>query len=118
MQKGNFYEEKAVDFLKLKGYKILERNFSTRWGEIDIVAKNKKITSFVEIKARSLEHLVGGLEAVDRFKRERIIKTARVYLSKTKESFSRFDVLEIIEGKNWRQYNLVKDAFENERISF
>jgi putative endonuclease len=116
MQKGDFYEEKAVDFLKLKGYRILERNFSTRWGEIDIIAKDRRFICFIEVKARNLNHLVGGLEAVDSFKQKRIIKTARIYLSKIKENYFRFDVLEIIEGENWREYNLVRSAFEDEKL--
>jgi putative endonuclease len=110
----NLYEEKAAEFLKLIGYKIIERNFFTRWGEIDIIAKDKKILSFLEVKARDKNSLVKGREAVDKYKIKKIRKTAMCYLSKMKDRdrFFRFDVLEIIQGKNWRQYNLIKEAFD------
>jgi putative endonuclease len=112
MGKGTFYEDKASEFLKLRGYKILERNFRTPLGEIDIIAKESNFVSFVEVKARSKDYLVSGKEAVDIKKRRKIKKTASLYASKNLKRFFRFDVLEIIQGEKWREYNLVKGAFD------
>lgn len=47
---GQVGEEIATDFLKKKGYKILDKNFKTKWGELDIVASHKKAIIFVEVK--------------------------------------------------------------------
>lgn len=112
MQKGKFYEDRAVDYLKLKGYRILKRNFRSPYGEIDIIAKDKDYTCFVEVKARSSSYLVSGLEAVDFRKIERIRKTALFYTSGKPDMLSRFDVLEIIQNKDFREYNLIKGAFD------
>ncbi|MCM8786437.1 MAG: YraN family protein [Candidatus Omnitrophica bacterium] len=113
MNKGTFYEEKAVEFLKLKGYKILEKNFKTRWGEIDIIAKDRNYITFVEVKARQKNYMVSGLEAIDKDKKDKIIKVASFYASKNLDRFYRFDVLEIIQHKNCFVYNLIKGAFDS-----
>ncbi|MDD5195224.1 MAG: YraN family protein [Candidatus Omnitrophica bacterium] len=110
-RRGVVFEEKAVEFLKLKGYKILKRNFKGLCGEIDIIAQDKETVVFIEVKARSCFYRVSGLEAVDRAKRDKIRKTAKTYASKNLNKLFRFDVLEIIQGNNWRQYNHIKDAF-------
>jgi putative endonuclease len=108
---GTFYEECAVTFLGLKGYKVLKRNFKCNFGEIDIIAQDKNAVVFVEVKARNHDYRVSGLEAVDRRKRQRIRKTALAYTSTNPDRFFRFDVLEIIQGVGFRQYNLIKAAF-------
>jgi len=105
------YEEKAVEFLKLKGYKILNRNFRTKFGEIDIIAKDKKYTVFVEVKGRSSNYKVSGLEAVDFYKKNKIKKASLFYSIKIPDGYFRFDVLEIIRYKDFYQYNLIKNAF-------
>ena len=109
---GSFYEKKAVEFLKLIGYRILERNFRSRFGEIDIIAKDKGCTVFIEVKARSRDYLVSGKEAVTAQKIEKLRKTALYYSAKDLNRLFRFDVLEIIQGSSWRQYNLIKAAFD------
>ncbi|MCM8819219.1 MAG: YraN family protein [Candidatus Omnitrophica bacterium] len=111
MNKGTFYEEKAIEFLKLKGYKILEKNFKTRWGEIDIIAKDKNYIAFVEVKARKKDYIVSGLEAVNKDKKDKIRKVASFYASKNLDKFYRFDVLEIIQYRDCLTYNLIKGAF-------
>jgi putative endonuclease len=113
MARGDYYETKAREFLKSKGYRIIRNNFRSRFGEIDIIAKDKKTVSFIEVKARDSNYLVSGIEAVDQGKREKIKKTALFYVSNLRQqdgSF-RFDVLEIIQGSRWRQFNLIKNAF-------
>jgi len=50
---GRFYENKAVEFLKINGYKIIKRNFRSRFGEIDIIARDNDYICFVEVKMRS-----------------------------------------------------------------
>jgi len=111
MQTGKFYEDKAIEYLKLKGYRIYERNFRCRFGEIDIIAQDSQYTCFIEVKARNSNYLVSGSEAVDFRKIEKIKKTALFYTANKPDEFYRFDVLEIIQHRDYRQYNLIKGAF-------
>lgn len=110
---ADYYEVKACEFLKLKGYRIIRNNFRSRFGEIDIIARDADSISFIEVKARNAGYLYSGIEAVTHWKREKIKKTARLYVSrvKNKDQAFRFDVLEIIQGRSWRQFNLIKNAF-------
>jgi putative endonuclease len=112
MPKGNFYETKGAKFVTLKGYRIVERNFRTRFGEIDIIAQNRKYRCFIEVKARRYKHLVSGLEAVNAYKMEKIKKAGQYYALRNPNQFYRFDLLEIIQGRLWRQYNLIEAAFD------
>lgn len=95
---GAKQEEKACAFLQSKGLSILERNYYTRQGEIDIIAKDKKTLVFVEVKYR--KSISAGLpqEAVDHKKQRRISRTAAHYLSFHRLPFftpCRFDVIAI-----------------------
>lgn len=80
---GNFGESLACDYLKSKGYKILERNFRIRGGEIDIVAKdtNGDIV-FVEVKTRYSHEFGSPLESITPWKINFLIRAANFYLVK------------------------------------
>lgn len=110
-QKGDFYEDRAVEYLELQHYTVIQRNFRVVQGEIDIIARDKKYCVFIEVKARKVNALVSGKEAITAWKKARITKAACVYAAKNDDQFYRFDVLEIIQGRMWREYNLIKDAF-------
>lgn len=97
---GSRQEERACEYLKLKGYEILEQNFFSRFGEIDIIAKQKDTIVFAEVKYRSDTRISFPEEAVGYKKRRRIIKTAdyyRVKKSIPEDNPCRFDVLAITE---------------------
>ncbi len=79
-EKGTVYENKAVLFLKKKGFQILERNFYTKAGEIDIVAKDGEYIVFVEVKYRKNGNAGDAMEAVTIRKQKRLYSAARVYL--------------------------------------
>ena len=106
---GRAGELKAVDYLKGKGYKILETNFKTRIGEIDIIAQDDEYTVFVEVKTRVDDAYGAPSEAVGKRKREKYEKVATEYLIKNKNTDvpCRFDVIEIENGK----INHITDAF-------
>lgn len=72
-------EDLAVSLLRKKGYKIIERNFRIRGGEIDIIAQDGDILVFVEVKARSSEEFGSPLEAITYRKMKSLIKTAQFY---------------------------------------
>lgn len=65
---GSYGEDLAVAFLLKRGYQIVSRNFRTRWGEIDIVAKKKDKISFIEVKTRRGITMGKPYEAVSRIK--------------------------------------------------
>ncbi len=98
---GAYAERKAADYLRKKRYKLLDFNFKTRFGEIDLIFKYKKYIVFVEVKARDLNAIAQPKEFVDYSKRERIIKAAMQYISYTKTDLQpRFDIIEIFYEKD------------------
>ncbi|MCL2145479.1 MAG: YraN family protein [Endomicrobia bacterium] len=105
-------EKEAAKFLKENGYKILETNFTTIFGEIDIIAKHKDCLVFVEVKYRS--NLSGGTpqEAVTKTKQQKIIKSAILYLKQKnfKDSF-RFDIVAITGDK----FEIIESAFSSDK---
>ena len=106
---GRIGENKAVNHLKKLGYKILDKNFKTKIGEIDIIAEDSETLAFIEVKTRSSSNFGAPSEAVNRKKQEKYFLVAREYLIKTEQEdrTCRFDVVEI-EGE---KINLIKDAF-------
>ena len=101
-QTGAEYEVKAEEYLLGCGYKILERNFRNRSGEIDLIAKKDEQIHFVEVKYRTTSDFGNPLEAVDFRKQNQIRKVAMYYLMKNKLSEwtpCQFDVI-AFEGEN------------------
>lgn len=81
---GNYGEDLACKYLQDQGYKILERNFRIRGGEIDIVAKDRDYLVFVEVKARFNHKYGPPLESITPWKIKALIKTAMFYVVKNK----------------------------------
>lgn len=110
---GRLGETVTVRYLEKHGYKILDRNFRIRGGEIDIIAEKDGIIAFVEVKARSGNFLSSGEYAVDKRKKQLIIKASAEYmLKKGSSSQPRFDVAAVVFdcGKP-SQFNYYTDAF-------
>ncbi len=94
---GDFGESFAVDFLLENGYAILERNYKTKTGEIDIIASIGNTLVFVEVKTRSSEKYGQPSEAVGCKKRSHMLSVAEEYYSEDLPyNEIRFDVIEII----------------------
>lgn len=106
---GGVGEKKAAKHLKKNGYKILEKNYRARFGEIDLIAENKGEIVFIEVKTRSDEEYGFASEAVNAKKQEKYRLAATEYLMRKEKTDSpcRFDVIEIIDG----EINHIKDAF-------
>ena len=107
--KGDIGEIGAIDFLKKKKFKIIQTNYKTKFGEIDIIAQDGKVIVFIEVKRRSTLAFGRPIEAVDWRKQQKIRKVAEFYLMLKNQSYSdvRFDVMEIIDT----QINYVENAF-------
>ena len=106
---GRVGEKKAGEFLKKKGYKILETNYKTHVGEIDVIAMDDEQVVFVEVKTRTNDDFGSPSEAVNRKKQEKYYKVATEFLMREELSdrVCRFDVVEIENG----QINHIFNAF-------
>jgi putative endonuclease len=108
-EEGLAGEEAAVKTLKKKGYKIVERNYRTRLGEIDVVAEEGGCLVFVEVKNRNTGLFGEAVCSIDERKKKHMVNAALYYM-KTHEAFGRrvrFDVIAIDSG----HVKLVKGAF-------
>lgn len=109
--KGLFWERVSAVYLILKGYKIKEFNFRTRFGEIDIICEKGDTLVFVEVKYRKKTDFGRAEEFVDERKISRITKAAKLYLaSENNEKMIRFDVIAV----NGFKIEHIKNAFEGD----
>lgn len=111
---GAWGEDQAVNYLRQQGMKIVERNFRTPVGEIDIIAKNKSTLAFIEVKTRRSTLFGTPQEAVGARKQRQIIRTAHWYLQNNKKLKlqPRFDVIAILcQSGAEVQITHIQDAF-------
>ena len=114
---GAWGEALAAEYLRKKRYQILEANFRTRIGEIDLIASNRQYLVFVEVKLRKNADFAMAREFVDHRKQGKIRSTAQLYLAYHPTRLQpRFDVIEIYapEGMESKSpvINHLEDAFE------
>jgi putative endonuclease len=93
---GAWGETLAAEYLRKKKYKLLAAGYRTRFGEIDLIASNRKYLIFVEVKLRKSAEFAEAREFVDYHKQSRLHATAEMYLSRNPTKLQpRFDVIEI-----------------------
>ncbi len=97
---GRWGEAQAAAYLRRKGYTIVAANYTSRFGEVDLIAENRHYLVFVEVKLRHDAAFATAREFVDHRKQDRIRMTAQMYLT-THESGKqpRFDVIEVYAPK-------------------
>jgi len=88
---GNKAEDYVCTYLKTKGYKILERNFTIRGGEIDIITQKENIIIFIEVKSLKSEQFIKLEETISYSKKQYLIRSCKIWLNKYKN-----------EETNWR----------------
>lgn len=112
---GETGESLAAEHLRHKGYIILHRNYRSRSGEIDIIAKHGKILVFAEVKTRRSEHFGSPAAAVTLRKQAQISRVAEEYLARENlfDTAARFDVISIVmpQGKA-AVIEIITNAFE------
>lgn len=111
---GKFGEDKAVEFLKDQGYKILERNFIYgHAGEIDIIAKRDDTYVFVEVKTRTDAQYVEPEDVVIKSKQKKIIKVAEAYIDihQLENFYCRLDVITLVQGEDGFSIHHFENAF-------
>jgi len=110
---GKKGEDQALEYLKKKGYEIVDTNFRYDRAEIDVVARDRDVLVFVEVKTRRAGALGEPEDAVTFRKREQIRKAAQGYLFKRQldNEECRFDVLAIEYVSGTANIRHIEDAF-------
>ena len=112
---GKWGEALAADYLRRKKYKTVAMNYKSRFGEIDIIAENKKELVFVEVKLRKNSCFGEPCEFVTEKKQEKIRRTAEAFLAENEsKKLLRFDVIEILAPKGISEeytINHIESAF-------
>jgi putative endonuclease len=110
MKAGDRAERIAAAYLQDKGLALLQSRYRCRWGEIDLILRDRDTLVFAEVRLRHSNAFGGAAYSVDRRKRARIIATARHYLARTKEVPCRFDVV-LLERMDPPRIEWIRDAF-------
>ena len=114
---GGWGEAIAAEYLRKKRYEVVAAGWRCRFGEIDLIVKNKKYLAFVEVKLRKSARFAAAMEYVDQRKQDRLRMTASLYLSRNPTHLQpRFDVIEIYapQGMDTQTPEIIhlEDAFQ------
>jgi len=111
---GQRWESLAAKHLRQAGYKVIERNFRGRASEIDLIAEEKGVLCFVEVKGRRGTGFGAPAEAVTLEKQRRIARAAEEYLAikRLASPPCRFDVVAILESEGATEVTILRNAFE------
>ena len=114
---GAWGEALAAEYLRKKRYEVVAAGFRCRFGEIDLIVRDRKYLVFVEVKLRKNSDFAKAMEYVDSRKQDRIRMTASIYLSQNPTALQpRFDVVEIYapEGMQTAKPEIrhMEDAFQ------
>lgn len=108
-ERGRRGERRAAAYLEARGYEIVERNFRSKVGELDLIAREGGDLVFIEVRARAGRLRGGPVETVNARKRARLARVAEAYIALRAPSFEscRFDVV----GVTGTELELIRDAF-------
>ena len=111
---GRWGEEQAAAYLRRKGWKIIGMNYSTRFGEIDVIAENRRYVAFVEVKLRKSDRFAAAREFVTEAKQNRVRLAAESWLAgnDTKKQ-PRFDVIEVYAPQGRDTSKPIIEHYEN-----
>ncbi|WP_040211705.1 YraN family protein [Clostridium polynesiense] len=112
---GSYGEELAVLYLVNNGYSIIKRNLRCSKGEIDIIAVNGEIVSFIEVKSRYNSAFGLPAESITCFKKNRIISSSKYFIHRLNlyNYYIRFDIIEVYFNHSNNEYTIrfLEDAF-------
>lgn len=114
---GAWGESQAAEYLRRRGYHLVAAGYRSRYGEIDLIAQNRRYLVFVEVKTRSSAAVARAMEYVDGRKQQRLRMTAAAYLAEHPTRLQpRFDVIEVYAPEGIHtprpEINHMEDAFE------
>ena len=113
-QTGRLGEDFCEKYYIKRGFSTVQRNYHSRFGEIDLICENSDFLAFVEVKTRKADSITQPCEAVDLRKQKRIVRTAQMFLLENEtDKQPRFDVFEVFvnEGRVFK-FNLIENAFD------
>ena len=112
---GARYEAIALDHLQDAGLELIARNYHCRYGEIDLVMRERDMIVFVEVRFRRAGHFGDGIDSVNAGKRAKLIRTASAFLAehpRLADATCRFDVLAISDDSHAPSPDWRRNAFE------
>lgn len=106
-------KNQLLNFQKINGYIIITKNYFTKFGEIDIIAKDKEEYVFIEVKTRTTESYGKPIEAVNEDKQKHILKSTKhfIYKYNIENKYIRFDIIEIYINSKGTNINHIKNVF-------
>jgi putative endonuclease len=107
---GKRAEALAADYLQIRGLRLMQRNYSCRLGEIDLILADGPVLVFAEVRLRHDPDYGGAAASITAAKRQRILRAARHYLSGKPECACRFDVI-LLDALAADRIEWIKDAF-------
>lgn len=114
-QLGNDSERLARKFLERQGYRLVQSNFRSKWGEIDLIMRKGQELIFVEVRSKSTFRYGQPTETINDSKQGKIRKTAQLYLYQHQEleqCYCRFDVIAIAWQNGFSKIEWLADAFQ------
>lgn len=114
-RRGANAEDQACRFLQQRGLRLIERNYRSRRGEIDLIMRDADNLVFVEVRYRRQSRYGSGLESVDWRKQQRIMACAAYYLHRHPQAAllaSRFDVVALTPGDGGVRIEWIRNAFD------
>ena len=108
-QGGARAEDLCAELMRRAGLVLVERNWRCRHGEIDLIAEERGMLVFAEVRMRSGAGFGGAGESVTAAKRQRLLAAARLYLARRPETLCRFDVF-LVDGTT-QSVQWIRDAF-------
>jgi len=118
MNKGSRYEQAAASFLRRQGFRIIHRNYRTRWGEIDIIAEKKGTVHFIEVKGRTKNAWFSPEEAVRRTQLRRIYRCAQAYCAEhgLEDTAMCMSLVGVRDAADGLQSQLLENIYEPEEF--
>lgn len=118
LRRGKAGEDLALRHLKRQGLRLVERNYRSPWGEVDLVMRDGPVLVFVEVRRRGSagigrSRFASAAETVGPTKQRRLIKTAQHYLQRHPDAPARFDVVAITDGTSAAELIWIRDAFQS-----
>jgi len=112
LTKGKICEKLACDYLKKNGLKLIDQNFHSRFGEIDLIMQHQDTVVFIEVRYRKNQDYGGAKASVTPVKQKKLRKTALYYMQKKGREFNaRFDVIAMTGENNNLTIEWIKNAF-------
>jgi len=114
---GRHAEQQALQYLQGRGLRLLERNFRSRYGEIDLIMREADCLVFIEVRYRRRRDYGGAAASVDGNKQARLVSTALYYLQRhpgSAQQPTRFDVVALTELNDTTNIEWIRDAFQTD----